>query len=420
MEVLVLTTISGTSFMYVTETETLQKAISILLESPELAVDTETAFPRSPKKLLHSTNVYNQNAKGEPAPFDPHTAEARLLQLKGRNTPSVVIDLWSIKKKDLNTLVSFLKNYEGTWIGHNLKFDLKIIFGTLGVWLDQSPYTGVNTKLFCTFQASKLIANSTGLSERGHRLADIARDFISVDLDKTEQASDWSRVILSEEQLEYAALDVVFLHDLYDIMFKGLCEDLQQKEPVTLEMSVIGPTARMEYNGIPFSLPVYTKVQQAAKYGMPALLQQIGRYFKEEIGQTVSTVYLEIEKPDGSIDLRPFQLPWGSGKAGKDFLMSKSRLVLEMLKNLGLKTDEDEEIDNVQKSTLEVFRESYPGVGYLVDYWGVVKQSQFEYDKYIHPITGCVHAAFHPSGASTGRFSSSNPNLQQVPKLLGR
>lgn len=415
MEVLVSVAVPETTFMYVTNPETLKKAIQLLVESPEIAIDTETAFSRDSKKLVHSTNVYNQNSKGEPAPFDPHTAEARLIQLKGRNTPSIVIDLWALNKKNHAPLISFLKSYPGTWIGHNIKFDLKIIFGTLQIWLDQGPYLGSNTKVFCTFQASRLIANSVGLSDRGHRLADIARDFLSIDLDKTEQSSDWSRVVLSKEQLEYAALDVVHLHDLYDIMREGLIQDLKQEEPVKLEMSVIGPTARMEYNGIPFSLPVYTKVQQAARYAMPALLQQIGKYFKDEVGQTVSTVYLEIERPDGSIDLRPFQLPWGSGKAGKDFLMSKSRLVLDMLKNLGLRTEEDEEIDNVQKATLEVFRETYPGVGYLVDYWGVVKQSQFEYDKYIHPITGCVHASFHPSGASTGRFSSSTPNLQQVP-----
>lgn len=405
-------TLTENDFMYVKDPESLATAISLLANSPELAIDTETAFSRDSKKLAHSTNVYNQNSKGEPAPFDPHTVEARLVQLRGRDTQPVVIDLWALKKKNLGPLVTFLKEYSGTWLGHNIKFDLKIIYGTLGVWLDQGPYTGSATKIFCTLQASKLISNSVGLAERGNKLVDIARDFLSVDLDKTEQASDWGRPVLSNEQLEYAALDVVYLHDLYDVLRQALVEDLKQSEPVSLEMAVIGPTARMEYSGIPFSLPVYTKVQQAARYAMPALLQQIGKYFKEEIGQTVSTVYLEIEKPDGSFDLRPFQLPWGSGKAGKDFLMSKSRLVLEMLQNLGLKTDEDEDIGNVQRATLEAFRESYPGVGCLIDYWGVVKQSQFEYDKYIHPITGCVHASFSPSGASTGRFSSSNPNLK--------
>lgn len=413
------TTLTETDFLYVKDSESLKEAITALRNSQELAVDTETAFSKDSKKLAHSTNVYNQNSKGEPAPFDPHTVEARLLQLRGRNTKPVVIDLQALKKKNWEPLVNFLREYDGTWIGHNIKFDLKIIYGTLGVWLDQGPYSGNKTKVFCTLQASKLVSNSVGLAERGHKLVDIARDFISVDLDKTEQSSDWGRVILSNEQLEYAALDVVYLHDLYDIFQEALVNDLKQSEPLFLEMAVIGPTARMEFNGIPFSFPVYTKVQQAARYAMPALLQQIGKYFKDEIGQTVSTVYLEIEKPDGSIDYRPFQLPWGSGKAGKDFLMSKSRLVLEMLKNLGLET-EDGEIDNVQRATLEAFRESYSGVGYLIDYWGVVKQSQFEYDKYIHPITGCVHASFNPSGASTGRFSSSTPNLQQVPKLLGR
>ena len=33
----------------------------------------------------------------------------------------------------------------------------------------------------------------------------------------------------------------------------------------------------------------------------------------------------------------------------------------------------------------------------------------------IHPATGRVHAHFHQTGAATGRLSSSDPNLQNIP-----
>lgn len=389
-------------FEYVTSLDELDTALEVLSCDSQLAIDSETYLTSDPA----CENIYNL-AKSGPAAFDPHTSRIRLLQLRGRHTKPYVIDLVKLgthePKGDLARLKlqSFLTRSDVLWIGHNIKFDLKMIQGSLGVWLKS---------VWCTMQASILIRNGVGFMERGNGLADLARDFLGKSLDKTEQLSDWSRPDLSHEQLEYAALDVVDLHRLKDMLYGALVNEYKMLECVDLEMGVILPTARMEYNGIPFNVSMYNMCQEAANFAMPALLQQIGKYFHDQIGQTVAVTYVDLH--DDGREVVPFKLPWGGGKAGKDLLMSKTAMVLPMLQALGL------DVDNVQRTTLEAYKETNPGVGALIDFYNLVKQAQFDYQKYIHPVTKRIHPGFKISGATTGRFSCTSPNIQQVPSKV--
>ena len=47
-----------------------------------------------------------------------------------------------------------------------------------------------------------------------HGLKDLCKDLLSVDLSKQQQSSDWGAATLSDEQLRYAASDVLHLHAL--------------------------------------------------------------------------------------------------------------------------------------------------------------------------------------------------------------
>src|SRR5205814_10452964 len=47
-----------------------------------------------------------------------------------------------------------------------------------------------------------------------HVLRDLCKDLLGVDLSKQQQSSDWGAAALSEEQLRYAASDVLHLHAL--------------------------------------------------------------------------------------------------------------------------------------------------------------------------------------------------------------
>ncbi len=66
------------------------------------------------------------------------------------------------------------------------------------------------TPLYCTKIASKLCRTFTDR----HGLKDLCRDLIGVELSKQQQTSDWGAAELSQEQIGYAASDVLHLHAL--------------------------------------------------------------------------------------------------------------------------------------------------------------------------------------------------------------
>ncbi|MBU6451336.1 MAG: ribonuclease H-like domain-containing protein [Cyanobacteria bacterium REEB67] len=74
-------------------------------------------------------------------------------------------------------------------------------------------YLGAQTNpVFCTKIASKLVRTYTDR----HGLKDLVKELLRIELDKSDQTSDWSAPDLSDSQLEYAANDVRVLLPIYD------------------------------------------------------------------------------------------------------------------------------------------------------------------------------------------------------------
>jgi ribonuclease D len=68
----------------------------------------------------------------------------------------------------------------------------------------------VTQPVYCTKIASKLARTYTDR----HGLKDVTKELLGVDLSKAQQSSDWGAAMLSEEQVNYAASDVLHLHGL--------------------------------------------------------------------------------------------------------------------------------------------------------------------------------------------------------------
>ncbi len=85
-----------------------------------------------------------------------------------------------------------------------------------------SYYLGVMpAPVYCTKIASVLART---FSDR-HGLKDLARDLISLDLSKEQQTSDWGSPTLTQDQMNYAASDVLHLHKL-----KARLDDMLARE----------------------------------------------------------------------------------------------------------------------------------------------------------------------------------------------
>lgn len=68
--------------------------------------------------------------------------------------------------------------------------------------------------VYCTRTASLLVRTYTDR----HGLKDLCRELLNVEISKQQQSSDWGAESLSEEQLRYAAADVLYLHRLKKVL----------------------------------------------------------------------------------------------------------------------------------------------------------------------------------------------------------
>lgn len=86
---------------------------------------------------------------------------------------------------------------------HFGRFDIAALFKTFGV---------TARPVYCTKIASKLVRTYTDR----HGLKALLQELLDVDISKQQQTSDWGTETLSDAQLDYAASDVLYLHNLKD------------------------------------------------------------------------------------------------------------------------------------------------------------------------------------------------------------
>lgn len=189
-----------------------------------------------------------------------------------------------------------------------------------------------------------------------------------------------------EKATNYAAEDA-------DITFQlkaPLYEELMQKEVAhllyTIEQPLVHVLADMEMEGI--------KVNDA---------------FLNEYSVELEKLATELEKAIYEISGCQFNLasPKQLGEVLFDVMKLDSKA--KKTKTGQYKTDED---------TLQNLSGSHPIISKLLDYRKIMKLKSTYVDalpKLIHPKTGRVHTSFAQAVAATGRLSSSNPNLQNIP-----
>lgn len=97
-------------------------------------------------------------------------------------------------------------------IFHFARFDVAMIERDLGV---------ICTPLFCTKIASLLTRTYTD----AHGLKVLCKELLNIDLSKQQQSSDWASDSLTDAQLEYAASDVLYLHQIQRVLIGRLLRE---------------------------------------------------------------------------------------------------------------------------------------------------------------------------------------------------
>ena len=148
--------------------------------------------------------------------LNPHRDRLCVVQISPGDGSADVIQIAAGQKKAPN-LVSILRNRRISKLFHYGRFDIAVLYRTFGVMAEP---------VFCTKIASRLTRTYTDR----HGLKDLCAELIGVNLSKVQQSSDWAADTLSPEQLEYAASDVLYLHQLRDKLAQRLIRENRLKE----------------------------------------------------------------------------------------------------------------------------------------------------------------------------------------------
>lgn len=258
--------------------------------------------------------------------------------------------------------------------GQNIKYDL-IVLAQYGIKL-----TGVS---FDTMIAAYLIKPG----QRGLNLETLALEYLGINKSSFKEIVGKAKNIAEieiEKVTDYAASDADVALRLVDELVPLLKEKEMEELFYRMELPLMEVLAEMEMNGV-----------------------RIDREFLKTMSEELETRLSQLKDRIWTETGQPFNI--NSHKDLSFILFEK--LLLPPLKKTktGYSTDED---------VLQILSLRHPLPGMVLEYREMAKLKSTYVDALfglVHPKTGRIHTSFNQTITSTGRLSSSNPNLQNIP-----
>ena len=337
--------------------------LKILLQQKSVCFDTETTSLDAPQAELVGIAFSWEKSKGY------------YLVLPEDRTETLAI---------LEPFKAFFEHTEIEKIGHNLKYDLKVL---------KNYELNVNAPLFDTMIAHYLV--NPDMRHNMDVLAETYLDYspqsITELIGKKGVNQGSMRDVAVEKQTEYAVEDADITFQLKDYFEKEMLAaqtmDLYKK----VELPLVKVLTAMECEGINLDVP-----------------------FLEELSKNLTVEIQKLEKTIFDAAGETFNL--ASPKQLGPILFDKLKLVDKPKKT---KTGQYSTAEDV----LSYLAKEHPIVSDILD-WRSLKKLQNTYvdalPKEINPETGRVHTIYNQAVAATGRLSSNNPNLQNIPIRTAR
>ena len=344
--------------------ETLDKWLEKLTNAKIFAVDTET------------TSIDAQQAKLVGMSFSVTRGEAAYLPL-GHNYMGVPKQL--PLKQTLEKLRPILESSKLAKTGQNLKYDIEVL-QNYGIHLQGITHDTMLVSYLLDAGNSRHDMNTLALRHLGKQttqFSDVAGsgkkqltfDQIAIEI-ATPYAAEDADITL---QLHHARLPELEKNKKLNTLFNEM------------ELPLMGALVRTETNGV--------------KIDARQLKQQ-----STEIAKRL----IEIEKQAYAIAGEPFNI--ASPKQIQEILYHKQGIQVRH------KTPKGQ--PSTAENVLQELARDYPLPQLILEHRGLAKLKSTYTDKLpelINPKTGRVHTSYHQAVAATGRLSSSDPNLQNIP-----
>lgn len=329
--------------------------------------------------------------------LDPYTKELLTVQL-GCAEFQVVIDCTSV---DIHLFKEYMENPQRMFLGWNIKFDLKFLYHQRIVPL----------RVYDGYLAEKLLwlGYPAGMHEMSLKAASI--NYLGVDMDKSVRG----KIIqtgLTEDVIVYAAGDVSYLGKIRD---KQLIE-LEKKgllKAIDFENEFVKCLAYIEYCGAKLDVDKW-KIKMATDLNnLEKYEAELNEWVEEsEYSSKYCSVNIQGDLFNG-FDTKPrCHINWTS-----------SQQVIPLFEELGLNLKVlDKKTKHYKKSVdikvVEPQASKSPLIPIYIKYKKaaiIVNTFGQKFLNLINPVTGRIHANFNQLGTDTGRLSSTEPNLQNLP-----
>lgn len=143
--------------------------------------------------------------------LNPHRDRLCVVQMSGGDGNAYLVQIDKGQTEAPN-LAALLENPDILKLFHFGRFDIAAMFNAFGA---------LAAPVYCTKIASKLVRTYTDR----HGLKNLMQELLDKDISKQQQSSDWGAPKLTEAQLDYAASDVLYLHQLRDELNRMLARE---------------------------------------------------------------------------------------------------------------------------------------------------------------------------------------------------
>jgi len=352
------------NYQLVDSEEEMEKLVAKLLTFDFVSLDTETTSVDAVSAKLVGLSFAVEEGEAFYVPVPHHTSWSG--------------DDFNQSLKIVNKFKALYESEQILKIGQNIKYDMMVL-ANYGIHLEGM--------MFDTMIAHYILAPE--LRHGMDYLAEVYLKYKTIHIDALIGSGKKQRSmseLTPQEVYEYAAEDADVTLKLKNILEKELHEKGLYQLFAEVEMPLVPVLARMEMNGVRIDEASLAETSKVFTERMDAIERDI----REVAGQS-----LNISSPKQIGELLFDQLKIDS-KPKK----TKTRQYV---------TDE---------ATLLALKGKHPIVEKILDYRGYKKLLSTYIDalpKLVNPRTGHIHTSYNQAVTATGRLSSSNPNLQNIP-----
>lgn len=321
-----------------------------------------------------------------------------------------IIDVIGFGKKNLKYLINLINNTNKAVVIHNAKYDINVLLANTDILL---------TRVYDTMLIESLL--TAGIGNYLYSYQELCNNYLEVIIDKDIRDEFINATVVTQEMLIYASLDVKYLREIKRLQEERI-KNLKLEKVVNLELKLVPAVAKMEYDGVLLDVDKWRNIikdnEKQKEYFSNEILSELvyknkKLYENKTALEVCDDFYIPVKtKRDRTALSEITDFDSVANVFTNLFNISSYKQLTRALNLVGIPVDSVNEkiLKDYKKETIISNILEYKSYDKLISTYGEKVISV------INPKTNRIHSSFNQVGTTTGRFSSSKPNLHNQPR----